>query len=164
MINQIKTFKNSSHRSQKLFLNNHCTSNCQIIRYWRRRLTTMSEPLLEASLTAEGLLSTTRPPGTGVEVGGVGVGVAAEAVLAGWLDLGVGAGVTTDDVDTDWSLSELAWFVVPPTTPPMMDTPAPAAAVELDAPDNSSVGKELPTSSRWITKRRRRRRSMNLIF
>lgn len=67
----------------------------------RERLTTMSEPLLEASLTAEGLLSTTRPPGTGVEVGGVGVGVAAEAVLAGWLDLGVGAGVTTDDVDTD---------------------------------------------------------------
>lgn len=61
----------------------------------------MSEPLLEASLTAEGLLSITRPPGTGVEVGGVGVGVAAEAVLAGWLDLGVGAGVTTDDVDTD---------------------------------------------------------------
>ena len=65
----------------------------------RERLTTMSEPLLEASLTAEGLLSTTRPPGTGVEVGGVGV--AAEAVLAGWLDLGVGAGVTMDDVDTD---------------------------------------------------------------
>lgn len=113
----------------------------------RKRLTTMSEPLLEASLTAEGLLSTTRPPGTGVEVGGVDVGVAAEAVLAGWLDLGVGAGVTMDDVDTDWSLSELTWFVVPLTTPPMMDTPAPAAAVELEAPDNSSVGKELPTSS-----------------
>lgn len=112
----------------------------------------MSEPLLEASLTAEGLLSTTRPPGTGVEVGGVDVGVAAEAVLAGWLDLGVGAGVTTDDVDTDWSLSELTWFVVPLTTPPMMDTPAPAAAVELEAPDNSSVGKELPTSFH-ITKR-----------
>jgi len=55
---------------------------------WRGRLTTMSEPLLEASLTAEGLLSITRPPGTGVEVGVgigvcVGVGVAAEAVLAG---------------------------------------------------------------------------------
>lgn len=65
----------------------------------------MSEPLLEASLTAEGLLSITRPPGTGVEVGVgvcVGVGVAAEAVLAGWLDFGVGADVTTvDDADTD---------------------------------------------------------------
>lgn len=69
-------------------------------------LTTMSEPLLEASLTAEGLLSITRPPGIGVEVGVgvgvcVGVGVAAEVVLAGWLDFGVGAGVTTDDADTD---------------------------------------------------------------
>lgn len=67
----------------------------------------MSEPLLEASLTAEGLLSITRPPGTGVEVGVgvgvcVGVGVAAEVVLAGWLDFGVGPGVTTvDDADTD---------------------------------------------------------------
>lgn len=72
----------------------------------------MSEPLLEASLTAEGLLSMTRPPpGTGVDVGVgvcVGVGVAAEAVLAGWLDFGVGAGVTmVDDADTDCSLSEL---------------------------------------------------------
>lgn len=70
-------------------------------------LTTMSEPLLEASLTAEGLLSITRPAGIGVEVGVgvgvfVGVGVAAEVVLAGWLDFGVGPGVTTvDDADTD---------------------------------------------------------------
>lgn len=65
----------------------------------------MSEPLLEASLTAEGLLSITRPPGTGVEVGVgvgvfVGVGVAAEVVLAGWLDFGVGV-TTVDDADTD---------------------------------------------------------------
>jgi len=32
------------------------------------------------------------------------------------------------------------------TPPPTMDDAAPAAAVELEAPDNSSVGKELPTS------------------
>lgn len=114
----------------------------------------MSEPLLEASLTAEGLLSITRPPGTGVEVGVgvgvcVGVGVAAEVVLAGWLDFGVGPGVTTvDDADTDWSLSELVWLfpAAAPPPPPTMDDAAPAAAVELEPPDNSSVGKELPTS------------------
>lgn len=113
----------------------------------------MSEPLLEASLTAEGLLSITSPPGIGVEVGVgvgvcVGVGVAAEAVLAGWLDFGVGADVTTvDDADTDWSLSELVWlFPAAAPPPPTMDDAAPAAAVELEPPDNSSVGKELPTS------------------
>lgn len=33
-----------------------------------------------------------------------------------------------------------------PPPPPTMDDAAPAAAVELEPPDNSSVGKELPTS------------------
>lgn len=125
------------------------------------RLTTMS-PLLEASLTAELLLSTTRPaPG-------------ACWAAAGWAGAapvtGAAAGLA-EPPGRDWGccslsgLPPLAAAAVGPAAAaaaavapgaaaggPLLP-PASAAALATGAPDNSSVARELPMSARHTRRR-----------